>query len=293
MKYASPLFIVKDQCEADLFAVLERLKRIGYDGVEFLGFFGKPVDQLAAKLRELGLEALGNHVDYDVFRADPKAIIAEHKAIGCKYITITGWFGQTYEPNRFAQWVADVTEIGRMCHAEDVTLLYHNHHSEYLQRVDEQQSVEGQQKMEGLPVQSAEGQYLQDALLQAVPADALSFEPDLGWMAIAGASALACLTRYVDRCPVLHLKDYYADTTGAVPGDVMSLGGKPGGKEHAHFAFRPTGYGIMNYPALREAMIACRPEWVVMDHDLAYGRDSFVDLADSLEYAKRLFTMTP
>jgi sugar phosphate isomerase/epimerase len=273
MKYASPLFIVKDQCEADLFAVLERLKRIGYDGVEFLGFFGKPTDQLAAKLRELGLEALGNHVDYDMFRAEPKAVIAEHKAIGCKYITITGWFGQTYEPNRFAQWVADVTEIGRMCRAEGVTLLYHNHHSEYLQKV--------------------EGQYLQDALLQAVPADALSFEPDLGWMAIAGASALACLTRYVDRCPVLHLKDYYADTTGAVPGDVMSLGGKPGRKEHAHFAFRPTGYGIMNYPALREAMIACRPEWVVMDHDLAYGRDPFVDLADSLEYAKRLFTMTP
>lgn len=273
MKYASPLYILRDQCEADLFAVLERLKRIGYDGIEFLGFFGKPVAALAEKMAALGLEALGNHVDYDVFRADPRAVIAEHKALGCRYITITGWFGQIYDENRFTQWVADATEIGRLCGAEGVTLLYHNHHSEYLQKVN--------------------GQYLQDALLDAVPADAMSFEPDLGWMAIAGASPLECLARYRDRCPVLHLKDYYASTFGAVPGDVMALGGKVGGEETAHFAFRPTGYGIMNYPALAESMLACKPEWVVMDHDLAYERDPFTDLSDCLHYTKRLFGMMP
>ena len=273
MKYASPLYILRNDCETDLYAVLKRLKDIGFEGIEFLGFFGKPIPELAAKMKELGLEALGNHVEYDVFRADPRAVLDTHKALGCKYITITGWFGQTYEEGRFAQWVKDVTEIGRMCKAEGVTLLYHNHHSEYLQKVN--------------------GEYLQDLLLEAVPKDALAFEPDLGWMAIAGGSALDCLKRYPERCPVLHLKDYYASTAGAVPGDVMALGGKPGGPETAHFAFRPTGYGIMNYPALVDSMLACDSEWVVLDHDLAYERDAYEDLALSLSYAKQLFAMKP
>lgn len=273
MKYASPLFIVKNQCEQDLYAVLEKVKKIGFDGVEFLGFFGKDVSELACEMQRIGLAALGNHVEYEAFRANPRAVLDAHKALGCRYVTITGWFGQVYEEQRFHEWAETVKEIGRMCRAEGVTLLYHNHHSEYRQMV--------------------KGEYLQDALLNAVPADALAFEPDLGWMAIAGASPLASLQRYKDRCPVLHLKDYYATTTDAVPGDVMTLEGKAGGVEHAHFAFRPTGYGIMNYPLLVPSMLACQPEWVVLDHDLAYGRDPYQDLADSLAYAKRLFSLNP
>jgi sugar phosphate isomerase/epimerase len=129
--------------------------------------------------------------------------------------------------------------------------------------------------------------------MDSVPSEALSLEPDLGWMAIAGASPLEYLVRYKDRSPVLHLKDYYATLPAgtAIPGDIAALGNNRGTLEQGCFEFRPTGYGIMNYPALMEPMLACNPEWIVLDHDLAYERDPYQDLQLSLDYVKALISM--
>jgi len=260
--------------------------------VEFLGFFGVEPEVIGAKLRELQLAPVGNHVDYEAFVADPSGVIAAHKLVGCRYITIGGCFRGEYDTILFAEWTKQATHIGRMCRAEGMTLLYHNHHNELKQ--------------------TFEGTHLLRMLMENVPEDALSLEPDLGWMRIAGASPLAYLQDFKGRCPVIHMKDYYCefvhereaklDKSGnaceqhaekepsrfAVPGDVMLLGSNRGGAEQGFFEFRPTGYGIMNYPALVKPMLDCHPEWIVLDHDLAYERDSFEDLALSLAYAKSL-----
>jgi sugar phosphate isomerase/epimerase len=285
MKTASPLFILRRQCETGLFTVLERLKDIGFDGVEFLGFFGHDPEAVGRKMKELKLEPLGNHVDYLTFSANPLGVIAAHKAAGCRYITIGGDFNtlpvaarlpeqvEAFSSSRFSEWVDTVTRIGQMCRNEGITLLFHNHQNELMQRVD--------------------GKRLLTHLMDSVPPEALSLEPDLGWMAIAGASPLEYLSRYKDRSPVLHLKDYYASLPAgtAIPGDVAALGNHRGTPEQGHFEFRPTGYGIMNYPALMEPMLACKPEWIVLDHDLAYERDPFMDLLLSLDYVKALIGM--
>ena len=294
MKYAAPLFILRDKCQAGLFPVLEHLKTIGFDGVEFLGFFGQDPEAVGRKMLELQLEPVGNHVDYAAFSADPSGVIAIHKTVGCRYITIGGRFNavhragqssetvdtigatrfsakvETFSADLFSEWVETVTKIGQMCRDEGITLLFHNHHNELKQLVG--------------------GKQLLAHLLEAVPKESLSLEPDLGWMAIAGASARDYLIHYKDRCPVLHFKDYYSSLPigVAIPGDVTKLGRNRGAQEQGHFEFRPTGYGIMNYPILMEPMLACRPEWIILDHDLAYERDPFYDLQLSLDYMKAL-----
>jgi len=316
--FAAPLFILRNLCQTDLLGTLTRLKKLGFDGVEFLGFFGVEPEVIGAKLQELQLAPVGNHVDYEAFLADPAGVIAAHKLVGCRYITIGGWFRGGYDTIRFAEWTNHAARIGRMCRAEGMTLLYHNHHNELKQTI--------------------EGMHLLRMLMENVPEDALSLEPDLGWMRIAGASPLEYLQDFKGRCPVIHMKDYYcahvyeqeaeldksgnaceqqaeSDATGhacnqqaesdvsgnaceqqtetepcrfAVPGDVTLLGSNRGGAEQGFFEFRPTGYGIMNYPALIKPMLDCHPEWIVLDHDLAYERDPFEDLALSLAYAKSL-----
>lgn len=271
IKYASPLYIVREECEKDLFAVLEKIKEIGFDGVEFLGFFGKKPIEIKEKLDELNLSALGNHVDYYEFLKDVEGTIKVHKEIGCQYITITG-LPKTIQPDKaiVSEYVKNVTEIGKVCKQYDITLLYHNHDHEF------QFDILGKNLLE--------------SILDETPAESLSFEPDLGWIEIGGGKASYYLDKYKDRCPVIHLKDYYAKDTKEV-GNVHELGANKGDSKHSYFEFRPVGYGIVNFPALLNNMVTCNPKWLVADHDLAYGRDSYFDLKISLEYMKNLLMM--
>ncbi len=272
-QFASPLFILREQCRTDLPAVLFRLRKIGYDAVEFVSLFGHEPYAVTRMLKDAGILALGDHVGYETFRDDPQGVLASHKAMGCRYLTIGGWFSEAYEPRRFAEWVETVTQIGQLCNKEGVTLLYHNHHNELLQK--------------------HEGSHLLSLLMDAVPEDALALEPDLGWMRIAGADPMHYLHKYRHRSPVLHMKDFFTHLPQgrAIPRDVTALGKERGGEDTGFFEFRPTGYGIMNYPAMVDAMRACHPAWIVPDHDLAYERDPFEDLALSLSYSKALFSM--
>jgi sugar phosphate isomerase/epimerase len=270
VKLAAPLFILRHACETDLMGVLEQIAALGFDGVEFLGmgFFHNDPQKVRAKLDALGLQGMGNHVDYRFFDADLTAVIDAHKAVSCEFLTVSGVPAECMPGNgKYAEAVEKITAWGRACKAAGMQLLYHNHAVELRTRIGTQ--------------------YLYEAIIDAIPEDALALEPDLGWMAIGGADTAYFLTKYRDRSPVLHFKDYFA-TDASLLENVSGLEGKRGGADCGYFEFRPTGYGIMNYPALLQRCMACQPKWIVIDHDLAYERDTYDDLRISLEYTKNL-----
>ncbi|EAE5404739.1 sugar phosphate isomerase/epimerase, partial [Listeria monocytogenes] len=60
-KIALQLWSVKEACEDDFFGTLEKVAEMGYDGVEFAGYYGKSASEIKAKLAELGLEVAGSH----------------------------------------------------------------------------------------------------------------------------------------------------------------------------------------------------------------------------------------
>lgn len=267
-KIASPLYIVREECEKDLFSVLKKISEMGYDGVEFLGFFGKKPDEIRKKLDELHLIALGNHVDYNEFLKNIDVTIKIHKEIGCKYITISGISKDKIDDEiSLTDYISNVIAIGAACQKQGITLLYHNHDHEFLNGM--------------------KGNNLLEKILDQTTVDSLSLEPDLGWMAIGGTEPEYFLDKYKERCPVVHLKDFYAEDITRI-GNVHELDSKKGDVNHSFFEFRPIGYGIMNTPALIKKVMMCDPEWVVADHDLAYDRDSYVDLKISLDYIKNL-----
>lgn len=271
VKLASPLYILREQCAVDLFSVLRKLKDIGFDGVEFLGFFGHSADEVRRCLDEIEFRALGNHVSYQSFLQDINGTLDFHAAVGCGYITVSdlGASGFPGSPN-WSRTLAGLTEISERAQKYGITLLYHNHDHELIEHVD--------------------GHELLDAILSSTPKPVLSFEPDLGWIEIGGGNCADYLTRYVDRSPVIHLKDYYS-TDNSKLGYVRDFVPQRGSAERGHFEFRPTGYGILNLPRLMPLCLSCNPEWLVMDHDLAYERDSFTDLKLSLDYVKTLLSL--
>ncbi|QHQ61671.1 TIM barrel protein [Anaerocolumna sedimenticola] len=271
VKIAAPLYILREECEKDLFSVLEKLKEIGFDGIEFLGFFGKTPGDIHDNLEQLNLKAVGNHVDYYEFIKDINTTIKIHKEIGCQFITVGGLpKEQLADSTLVSKYIKDTKEIGMLCSENGITLLFHNHDRELSGKINDK--------------------YYLEEILDSIPEEVLSFEPDLGWIAIGGGSPEYFLDKYQNRCPVIHLKDFYAKDIPGI-GNVFELNNQKGDALHSHFEFRPVGYGVLNIPSLMNRIKACNPSWLLADHDLAYDRDSYFDLKISLDYIKNLLLL--
>ncbi len=265
IRFASPLFIVREDCQKDLYSVLKRLAALGFEGIEFLGFFGHDAAEVRAMLEETHLAALGNHVPHAELCRDPEGVFAFHKAVGCEYLTVAD-----LPLEDFPALVAFLDRLARLAREYGIRLLFHNHDGELIDKRD--------------------GVEVLDYLLSHTAPETLALEPDLGWIEIGGGSCEHYLKTYRDRCPVIHLKDYYCSDLAKV-GRVRDYTPEKGGDAHGHFEFRPTGYGVVNLPKLMPLCLDCKPAWFVMDHDLAYGRDSYDDLKLSLDYVRALLSL--
>ena len=64
MKYAVQLYSLRDmvKCGDDFLKILEEVKKLGFDGVEFAGYHGLSAETIKAKLDELGLVPVGCHI---------------------------------------------------------------------------------------------------------------------------------------------------------------------------------------------------------------------------------------
>lgn len=235
-------FIVREDAQRNLGETLGKLAAIGYDGVELIGFFGRSAETISGLLSGLSIEALGDHIGVTDFLAGPERVLADHRAIGCKRITL-GCSGDQVAAEPFEALAEQMGRAADACLAAGITPMYHNH------AFDMQGEMPFAERM-----------------LDAVPQ--LRFEPDIGWMLVGGQDVARLLRKYRDRTSVVHLKDVFVSADG--------------------FTFRPTGYGNVNTPGLMPDILACEPEWLVVDHDDAYARSSYDDLALSYEYVRAL-----
>ena len=187
-KIGSPLFILREECQKDLTGVLDKIAQIGYDGVEFLGFFGRKPSEIKNKLDSCGIIAIGDHVAFDEFAKNTDRVINEHKEIGCGYITIGA-------PGYINTETTETFErIGEKMNAADMKLLFHNH-------AEELKSKPG-------------GKSVLENIFDDTRPDLLYCELDLGWISIGGAQPDYYLRKYKNRCPVLHFKDYIYNEIG-------------------------------------------------------------------------------
>ncbi|HEY9054340.1 MAG TPA: sugar phosphate isomerase/epimerase [Rectinemataceae bacterium] len=250
---------------------MKRLAALGFDGLELYGMFGWSGEEILSFRAESGLEIVCDHIHYEEFSQDTRNVIARRVALGARYLTIDNIPADMLPGTRaFPEALREIERISRLCKLHGVQLLYHNHGYDLMKKVD------------GIPIL--------DMILDHADPDLLKFQPDLGWIALGGGDPAAYLEKYRSRCPVIHVKDYYASAPLLLESP-FPLGGKRGGPEYHSFEFRPSGYGIMNYPALMPKILACHPQWITTDHDLSYERDTFVDMKMGLDYTKYLVSL--
>lgn len=271
LHFASPTFLLRNKRGAQLADAFSRIAACGFDGLELYGMFGCSAQELADLCRALKLVIVCDHIHYEAFCADTDAILRNARLLGMRFLTIDNIPQHLLPGNAaFAHALKEIERIGKQCRKNGIRLLYHNHGYDLLRRIG--------------PVTTLE------MILDTVDPELLGFQPDLGWLCLGGADPAVYLRKYRDRCPIIHFKDYFATATVTLPSPV-GLEKRRGGAELGHFEFRPTGYGVVNFPALLPDVLACDPLWITTDHDSAYERDIYDDLALSLRYTRSLFAI--
>ena len=66
----------------------EKIKAMGYDGVEFAGLFGNEPEKIRDYCNEIGLTPVSAHGPLDDMIADAKGTLEAYKTIGCKYVAV-------------------------------------------------------------------------------------------------------------------------------------------------------------------------------------------------------------
>ncbi len=185
------LYTVRSLTASDMLGTLRRVAHLGFRAVEFAGFGDTPVRLLRETLDELGLRALGAHVQYGAFTTDLQRVCDELLVLGCEYAFVPSIPQPMRAESRTERELpARLEEWGAACRRSGLRFAYHNHAFEF--------------------AALAGGGTLFDALLRTDP-QLVELELDVFWAEYAGRDALALIREHGRRIALLHVKDIAAD----------------------------------------------------------------------------------
>lgn len=262
---AYQLYSAREAAARDLNAVLQSLRKLGYDGVEFAGFYGHSAKEVKEMLDRNDLVAVSSHVPVSDIEKDMFGVIAYHQAIECSYIAVP-FLDSAHRPGApgFAQMIQMMHTFGRLCRKAGIQLLYHNHDFEFV------------------PVC---GMYGLDFLYAAVDEKILKTEIDVCWVKYAGVDPAEYLRKYTGRAPIVHMKDYVGQKTGGTP---YGLLGQAKQADAVPFAYKPLGYGCQDMQAVTQAAVDAGAKWLVVEQDECYDQDPMEDARKSMETLRGL-----
>jgi len=273
MKFSVALqvYSVRDFAEKDLTGTLQKIKEMGYEGVELAGLYGHSYAEVKSAVEAAGLKLVSAHVPLADMVADPKGVLAGYAEMGCKYVAVP-YLPEELRPGTglFAKTLQDIRLLSGIAKEMGMTMLYHNHDFEFV-KIDDK--------------------YALDVMYETIPADLLQTEIDTCWVNVAGEDPSAYVRKYAGRAPIVHLKDFYmSDRDAESDGPFYELIGndqKASGENV--FEFRPVGYGLQNFPEILKASEEAGASWVVVEQDRpSMGKDPMECAAMSREYLKKL-----
>ncbi len=195
------LYSVRHDCEKDLPMVLEAVAKMGYQGVEFAGYYGRTAEQLKELLDQNGLKCCGSHIQLSALQGDElEQTVAFNETIGNKYL-IVAWMPETYTKSLAAcQEVArQYNDIAAAIKDQGMFVGYHAHGGDFKKIGDE---------------------FAWDLFFENTGNDVV-MQLDLGNCVEGGGDPIATLKRFPGRSQTIHLKETGgADTAVIGEGDV-------------------------------------------------------------------------
>jgi len=216
---AVQMYTLREDSEKDFAGTLKKVAQLGYEGVELAGYYGMPVKEVKALLDHLDLKAVSNHVPLVELENNLAQVIENQKILDSQYVVCPYIMPDCRSEEDYQTLILLLDQIGEACRKEGITLCYHNHDFE-LERL-------------------ADGRQVLKAIFDDTKPANVKGEPDIYWLTKAGEKPVEWLKRYVNRTPLVHLKDMTTDEeqffaelgTGGVDLDAVLAVGEETGVE--------------------------------------------------------------
>lgn len=226
IKIGAQLIIWGQRPSSDLAGVLDEVASIGYEGTEAAPDTIKDVPDPRGVLASRGLVLAGLHMSVGAASTEAvgDALVLLGKA-GSRYLMFSGAGGRENSDENYLRNSKKLEEFGKLARKRDVTVCYHNHWQEI--------------------VDKARGTRI---ILDNTSPEHVALCVDTYWVRCGGLSPVKFTKENAERVAYLHLKD----------------GTEEGMKK---YEFRELGQGIIDFPAVIEAVKPLNVEWAVVEQD--------------------------
>jgi sugar phosphate isomerase/epimerase len=193
------LYTLRSVMQDDFPGTLEQVAELGYDEVEFAGYYDRSPAEVADLLERLGLKSPATHVPLGRMVEAPEQVIETVRAIGHRYVVCPYLAEEQRQSLDDYRRLADrLNAFGQQCTDAGLQLAYHNHDFEFA-------------PMDGtLPY---------DLLLERTDPEHVGMELDLYWIKKAGYEPTAYFDDHPGRFPLCHVKDMAADGSMVAVGE--------------------------------------------------------------------------
>jgi len=190
-KVGIQLYTVRDRMAVDVPGTLRSLAEIGYQEVEFAGYFDHSPAEIRALLDDLGLASPSAHTQLQPMRDTPTELIEMALSIGHEYIVL-GWLQpeERTSLDDYRRHAELINGFAERCRGAGLKFAYHNHDFEFA-------PLDGMRPM--------------DLLLAKTDPTLMRVELDLYWINKAGADPFAYFEKHPGRFPLCHVKDMAED----------------------------------------------------------------------------------
>lgn len=195
------LYSVRTNCAKDLPGTIAAVAKMGYQGVEFAGYYNFQNDAkgLRKVLDDNGLKCCGTHTGMDTLSdASLDATIEFNRTLGNKYLIVPYLAPQG--PNLRDAWLKIAERFNIMAEKvkpHGMLVGYHSHAHDF---------------------EPLDGQTAWDIVLANTRPDVI-MQLDTSNAASAGADPVAYLKRGLDRAVTIHIKDFSATNKNAILGE--------------------------------------------------------------------------
>lgn len=195
---ALQLYSVRDACAKDLPGVLRGLAAMGYQGVEFAGYYGHNAKELRKLLDANGLKCCGSHIALDALLGDAFARTVEfNKILGNKFLIVSYLPHEKRNSVQTTKQTARLfTELAEKAKPLGMRVGYHAHGGDF---------------------EKFDGQTAWDIFFSNTSSDVV-MQLDIGNCIGGGGDPIATLKKFPGRSATIHLKEH-GGKAGAVVGE--------------------------------------------------------------------------
>ncbi|MBN1789739.1 MAG: TIM barrel protein [Bacteroidales bacterium] len=238
--------IIGKELEGDWKAVLKKTVEFGFSEIEIGDYLGNSAVEFLAYCKEIGLKPVAGGIGFGTETDETSKRLDALNELGVKY-AVTYWPWLTGGPFTLAdcrQSTDILNSLGSLCRQKGLTLCWHNHDKEFISMG------------EGFPF---------DFLMNHTDPALVKCEMDVYWVKKGGGDPLALMKKYMNRFPILHIKDM-----------------APGASQD----FECPGNGIIDFPSIFSEAVSQGIEHYMVERDNV--PDGMACLQSSGEYLSNI-----